>query len=399
MVNKERIKSFRFTIIIILIISFVTIMVSYNYFNKDVTYASNYSEKEDIIISKASKINLDEIILKNTENNIKEEILTEERELEYITTYKNNKDLEKGAIKVIQEGRNGKQEITVKKIYKEDDLISEEQIRAKVTKASINKIVEVGTSNYVSKHNLKKGDILHITSDRVSIMSENDVNSNKVTTLTKDTKVKFLEEKNNWYKISCNSITGWISSDYVRYIEENKAQENDNGNIKASVGKDISFDIQLNKPSGLSLEQFKTVLSDSKDVNKVFSENAQYFYYIEEQYNINGIFVASVGIHESNWGTSKISKNKYNLFGYGAYDSNPYNGAYTFSNYSESIDLIARVLVKYYLNPKGTQIYDGEVATGKYYNGSTLSGVNKKYATDSNWANSVYKYMKYLYNK
>ena len=87
------------------------------------------------------------------------------------------------------------------------------------------------------------------------------------------------------------------------------------------------------------------------------------------------------------------------MFGYGAYDSNPYNGAYTFSNYSESIDLIARVLVKYYLNPKGTQIYDGEVATGKYYNGSTLSGVNKKYATDSNWANSVYKYMKYLYNK
>ena len=83
-------------------------------------------------------------------------------------------------------------------------------------------------------------------------------------------------------------------------------------------------------------------------------ENAKYFYYIEKQYNINGIFVASIGIHESNWGTSKISKDKKNLFGYGAYDTNPYNGAYNFSNYSESIDLIARVLVKYYLNPKGT---------------------------------------------
>ena len=33
----------------------------------------------------------------------------------------------------------------------------------------------------------------------------------------------------------------------------------------------------------------------------------------------------------------RIEKNKYNLFGYGAYDSNPYNGAYTFENYSESI--------------------------------------------------------------
>ena len=123
------------------------------------------------------------------------------------------------------------------------------------------------------------------------------------------------------------------------------------------------------------------------------------FYYIEKEYNINGIFVASIGIHESAWGTSRLAKNKYNLFGYGAYDSNPYNGAYSFSSYSESIDLIARVLVKYYINPAGTKIYDNQVASGKYYNGNTISGVNEKYATDKNWKNGVYKYMEYLYDK
>ena len=101
----------------------------------------------------------------------------------------------------------------------------------------------------------------------------------------------------------------------------------------------------LNKPSGLSLEQFKKVLNDSKDTNKIFANNAEYFYYIEKQYNINGVFVAAVGIHESAWGTSKIAIEKKNLFGYGAYDSNPYNGAYNFSNYSECIDLISRVFV------------------------------------------------------
>ena len=155
----------------------------------------------------------------------------------------------------------------------------------------------------------------------------------------------------------------------------------------------------LNKPSGLSLEQFKKVLVDEKDKNKIFQDNAEYFYYVEKQYNINGIFVASIGIHESAWGTSKISIDKKNLFGYGAYDSNPYNGAYNFTEYSESIDLLARVFVKYYLNPKGTSIYDSEKAEGTYYNGPTLSGINKKYATDKNWANNVYKYMQYLYNK
>ncbi|MCF0124505.1 MAG: G5 domain-containing protein, partial [Clostridia bacterium] len=161
----------------------------------------------------------------------------------------------------------------------------------------------------------------------------------------------------------------------------------------------INIKMPLNSPSGISLEQFKKILTDSKDINKVFEKNAEYFYYIEKQYNINGIFVAAVGIHESAWATSEISKNKYNLFGYGAYDSNPYNGAYSFKDYSESIDLLARVFVKYYLNPKGTSIYGEEKAVGTYYNGATLTGINKKYATDENWANKVYEHMKYLYNK
>ena len=61
--------------------------------------------------------------------------------------------------------------------------------------------------------------------------------------------------------------------------------------------------------------------------------------------------------------------------------------------------MIARVLMKNYLNPKGTQIYNGEIASGKYYNGNNLKAVNKKYATDKNWAECVYKWMKYLYKK
>ena len=154
----------------------------------------------------------------------------------------------------------------------------------------------------------------------------------------------------------------------------------------------------LNQRSGLSLNQFKKVLSDSKDKNNIFSENAEYFYYIEKEYGINGIFVAAVGIHESAWGTSKISLNKKNLFGYGANDSNPYDNAYNFTDYSEGIDLIARVLVKYYINEPGAKIYDG-TASGKYYTSSTLSGVGQRYASDSNWANAVYKWMEYLYNK
>ena len=166
-----------------------------------------------------------------------------------------------------------------------------------------------------------------------------------------------------------------------------------------STSGNLNFNMALNKPSGFSLEQFTKALTDSKDKNKIFQNNAKYFYYVEDQYGINGMFVAALGIHESAWGTSKIARNKNNLFGYGAYDSNPYNGAYTFEDYGESIDLVSKVLVKYYLNPKGTTIYDGGKASGKYYNGNTLYAVNKKYATDKNWAKGVFYHMQYLYGK
>ena len=79
-------------------------------------------------------------------------------------------------------------------------------------------------------------------------------------------------------------------------------------------------------------------------------------------------------------------------------DRDSYNSAYDFEDYSEGIDLLARVFAKYYLNPKGTKIYDGNTADGSYYNGPTLTRVNVKYATDKKWANGVYYWMKYLYN-
>ena len=307
----------------IIIIWMSILVISYFTSNKPISYAT--SSNVNAQISNAKSIDLEKIIAENTKVDTSEEIIKEIVELEYITKYRNTDEMLKGTTKVAQEGRNGTQEIIIKRKYDEyGNIINEEQLSATVVKSSINKIIDVGTADK-----------------------------------------KTIERK------------------YA-----NKA-----------TSSGLSFNIALNKPSGFSLEQFQKALTDSKDTNNIFENNAEYFYLIEEQYNINGMFVAAVGIHESAWGTSKIAQNKHNLFGYGAYDSNPYNGAYSFTDYSECIDLIARVFVKYYINPSGTKIYDGSTASGKYYSGSDLTSINKKYATDKNWANSVYKYMQYLYGK
>lgn len=386
------------------ILSLLYMVIFYNYyFGRNSVYASETvsNEIKAIKISEASKVNIEEIIAQNAQDGKKEEYSVEETTLEYITKYRNNSSLPKGQMQVVQEGREGKQEITTKRIYQNEELIEEQQVASKVTKASISKIVEIGTANYTSNYKVKVGDILYATSDRLAVMVEPNEQSQKIATLTKGNQLKLLEIKNEWYRISCGSTVGYVKAESTTYIDSNKKEETkvETAKNKTQLISGLSFGMALNKPSGLTLEQFKKILTDNKDTNKIFANNAEYFYYIEKQYNINGVFVAAVGIHESAWGTSKIARDKNNLFGYGAYDSNPYHGAYQFSDYSESIDLIARVFVKYYINPKGTSIYGGEKAAGTYYNGPTLSGINTRYASDKNWANGVFNHMKYLYNK
>ena len=381
--------------VIFLLLLLIIIFVGYTIYTKQmISYATSEEVAyKDVKISNAEKVEIEEIISESQKQE-REQIIVEEIELEYITEYKNNNELPKGTIQVLQEGRTGKQQVTIRRTYDEENGIREEQINSIITKAAVNKIVEIGTSNAKATYKVSKGSNVYVISDRADIMRENNAQSTKLTTIPKDTQLTVIDINQDWYKISLKGRVGWIKSENVTSVNPNPVYEQNSNTITK-----CDFNMALNKPSGLTLEQFKKVLTDSKDVNNIFSSNAEYFYYIEQQYNINGIFVAAIGIHESGWGTSKIAKNKKNLFGYGAYDSSPYSSSYNFSTYSEGIDLVARVLVKNYLNPNGTAIYGGEVATGKYYNGNTVSAVNQKYATDKNWANRVYKYMEYLYEK
>ena len=407
MKSKEKNKKVKITLKTIIFSAFAFFILLYMFMFYNIYFPINKSyaketdtNPEETRISNANKIDIDEVINTNTDNGQTVQITQKEEVLEYLTEYRTNKTLPKGVSYVVQEGRQGTQNITIKSTYKDGELLSEEQVGASVIKASYNKIIEIGGASYSSSYKVKTGDTVYVTSDELGLMETNSEESRRITTLKRNDNLKILKITQNWYEVSYQNMTGWVKNECTTYInskEENETKESTK--TKQELNSNLSFNMALNKPSGLSLEQFKKILNDSKDKNKIFTNNSEYFYYIEKQYNINGVFVAAVGIHESAWGTSKIALQKNNLFGYGAYDSNPYNGAYNFSNYSESIDLISRVFVKYYINPKGTSIYGGEKAVGTYYNGSNLSGINKKYASDSNWANAVYSHMKYLYNK
>lgn len=342
------------------------------------------------------------IINENVNKTEKEEIQTETVELEYETEYTNNEELPKGMVKVLQQGEDGKQELIIRKKYNGEELVSDEQIGRKITSPCINKIVEVGTASYYDKHTIKVGETVYSTPYNLAIREKPEKTAEVLIKISQDSKLKILKKSSSWYYVEYGSYYGWVEKDCVTYLNPIKNTYNNKNDkyTKAQLLAKLNKNIDLSKPSGFSLEQFKKVLSNNnQDKNKVLENNAEYFYYIEQQYGINGVFVAAIGIHESAWGTSKIARDKKNLFGYGAYDMSAYSSAYSYNGYAAGIDMIARVLVKHYLNPKGTSIYDGEKATGRFYNGKTLTAVNKRYATDKSWSSSVYKWMQYLYKK
>ena len=254
-----------------------------------------------------------------------------------------------------------------------------------------------------NKYELTVGDIVYSTPASLPIMKEASLQSEKIITIPKGTEVNVLEILNSgWCYVYSSYIKGYILSEGLSNINPLKIEQED-GNEKEFSREELleklSYDMNVGEPSGFSLEQFRKVLGGKpSDKNGVFEENCDYFYYAEQEYGINGIFLASIAIHESGWGTSSIALNKNNLFGYQAYDGSPYNSAKQFNSYSEGIDLVARILIKYYLNDKGKSIYGGDVADGRYYSGSTIKGVNKHYASDPNWASAIYNIMKSLYN-
>ncbi len=95
----------------------------------------------------------------------------------------------------------------------------------------------------------------------------------------------------------------------------------------------------------------------------------------ETKYGIRADYIIAHAVHESDFGRSRISTDKKNLFGWGAADPDPYTGAYTYASFTDCIDKVIGMIKTSYLT-----------VGGSFYNGATLAGMNVKYATDQGWS-------------
>jgi len=108
----------------------------------------------------------------------------------------------------------------------------------------------------------------------------------------------------------------------------------------------------------------------------------------EEKWRINAVFLCALACHESDFGRSRLAREKKNLYGFMAYDSDPYNSAKSYAHFEDSIEDVCALLAQHYLFP-----------CGKHYNGPTPTGINVRYASDKGWAQKVVAHMAKIINK
>ena len=127
--------------------------------------------------------------------------------------------------------------------------------------------------------------------------------------------------------------------------------------------------MDMSVPSGVTVDDLKLVTR----YKLVGTEET--LYQLEQEYDLNCLFLLAIASHESAYGTMQFRKN--NVCGYGGKG---------FSSVNECLRTVGRALANSYLS-----------TSGAYYKGKTIAAVNRTYAADGAWNVKVAKKMAYFY--
>lgn len=117
----------------------------------------------------------------------------------------------------------------------------------------------------------------------------------------------------------------------------------------------------------------------------VMNQNASVFINAQHTYGMNALIIYAMAAHESDWGRSSFAVNRFNLFGYAAYDSNP-NGATYFDSVEHCVTEQMGINLRYYLDYNN---FNSTINNSLFYAsniGNKGAGINTRYASDPWWS-------------
>lgn len=153
------------------------------------------------------------------------------------------------------------------------------------------------------------------------------------------------------------------------------------GGVLGSVGYTIRSNL-LHNP-GVTAAQMDNYIASIYPTSPLVG-HSQMWIDAGNKYGIDSVFLMNLAILESGWGFSDIARDKKNLYGWQAYDTDPYGYAMSFPSFEAGTDYVAGKIKELYLTP-GAPYYT--------YYGPTLEGMNVNYATSQTWRFSIARLM------
>ena len=133
----------------------------------------------------------------------------------------------------------------------------------------------------------------------------------------------------------------------------------------------------LTEATNYSAEELDKVFSLLNIDNSLLENKGATFKEAEEHYHINALYLLAHSALESDWGRSKIAKDKNNFFGITAYDTTPYLSAKTFDDVDKGILGATKWIKENYID------------RGRTFLGNKASGMNVEYASDPYWGEKI----------
>ena len=133
----------------------------------------------------------------------------------------------------------------------------------------------------------------------------------------------------------------------------------------------------LTEVTNYSAEDLDKVFSLLNIDNSLLENKGATFKEAEEHYHINALYLLAHSALESDWGRSKIAKDKNNFFGITAYDTTPYLSAKTFDDVDKGILGASKWIKENYID------------NGRTFLGNKASGMNVEYASDPYWGEKI----------
>ncbi|MDG8772203.1 glucosaminidase domain-containing protein [Streptococcus pneumoniae] len=133
----------------------------------------------------------------------------------------------------------------------------------------------------------------------------------------------------------------------------------------------------LTEATNYSAEDLDKVFSLLNINNSLLENKGATFKEAEEHYHVNALYLLAHSALESDWGRSKIAKDKNNFFGITAYDTTPYLSAKTFDDVDKGILGATKWIKENYID------------RGRTFLGNKASGMNVEYASDPYWGEKI----------